>query len=149
MAKRIYVIAVLVGLGALYVGHDVLHRASQRRAEYRYRVFKLRMWYKSLHDYVEDGRAVPDTLYAYCMRVDDAGSHHAKVSDSDDGVWDKVLGHPELFAKEVQYELLRGNGTWYVREKNEGRYLHHMLMISNTGAIWMLQLRNDSSNGLD
>ena len=115
-----YALYVIIVIAIIYITIGFVQRASFRRNEYKYRVFKLNVWHDKLAEYFKLRAVLPDTLYEYCVETGNVFYTKVSITQSEGESLEGILDDPLVFKKEVQYELLKSGDRWYIKEKNGG-----------------------------
>ena len=120
-----------------------LNRYSRKMSEIKYRKIKLQVWHAGINQYLIQNPIKPECLNLFRFCVDSENIPYTKISmGSEYEQATELLNDPNLFEKEVPYQLLKCNNDWYVMETKGGYYYRQRLMIDKNAHIYIIQDEN-------
>jgi hypothetical protein len=125
-------------IGAFFI-FNRLNTAGYEVAESWQRVGNLSAWHDCLSEYLKKN-AMPKSLYDYCRDVNEISPQKVRFGDSSGKNIEILLGDPNLFQKEVEYELYSNKDGWFIKEKREGVFIKNIFMVDDKGYIYQIKL---------
>jgi len=113
-----------------------------KRSELVIRIANLRLWHGRVQYFTKKIGKTPDSLYTACIFDRSFKVPYLKVGVAQDWEDDaRVFDDPNVFSSQCEYTLLIGSDSWFVIERNPGKYYKRFLLINDEGSVFELRER--------